>query len=167
MRKIGLLLPILVFPTISFSAYNLWDFTDQGATHATGGNYEVWGSLGKITCGEMSGGNYVLYGYTGIEEISAADKPTVFSLSQNYPNPFYAHTNIEYAIPKKTKVAIKIYNVTGQALRTIELGSRRPGLYISVWDGRDDRGQKVAPGVYFYRMEAGKFIATKKLILLQ
>jgi len=170
MRKIGLLLPILVLPTIAFSAYSLWDFTDQGATHATGGNYEVWGSFGKSTCGKMSSGNYVLNGgfyYTGIEQFSTTDKPTTFSLSQNYPNPFYAHTTIEYAIPKETDVAIKIYSIMGQAIRTIQLGSHKIGFYKVIWDGRDNRGQRVAPGIYFYRIEAGKYTETKKLMILR
>lgn len=169
MRKIKLLMVLLVFPTIAFSAYNLWDFTDQGATHAAGGNFEVWGSFGKITCGKMSVGNYMLNGgfyYTGVEEISNTDKPTMFFLSQNYPNPFYSNTIIEYTIPKETNIEIKIYSIAGQVIKTIKKGGQKPGFYKVMWDGRDYRNKRVAPGIYFYRMEAEKFIATKKLTLL-
>ena len=101
----------------------------------------------------------------GVEEVQTS--PKKFSLSQNYPNPFYAHTTIEYAIPKETDVAIKIYSITGQAIRTIQLGSQKIGFYKVTWDGRDNRGQRVASGVYFYRMQAGDFVTTKKLTILR
>jgi len=97
----------------------------------------------------------------------AQRKPRSFALFQNVPNPFSGNTVIKYALPKDVDVELTVYNVAGQRVRTLVNGRQRAGYKAIEWDGRDDAGRRVAPGVYFYRMKAGRFEATRKLTLLR
>ena len=103
-----------------------------------------------------------------------AELPRVFSLEQNYPNPFSengvignAATAIRFTLPSAGKVSLAIYDVSGRLIDTLESGNRAAGEHLIRWDGRDNRGERVASGVYFYRLTAGDFVATRKLVLLK
>jgi hypothetical protein len=94
------------------------------------------------------------------------------SLGQNYPNPANPETWIPYYIKAPAHINISIYNSIGQLIRMLYLGYRDAGVYetkacAAYWDGRNDSGDLVASGVYFYVLSAGNFVATKKLILLR
>jgi len=96
--------------------------------------------------------------------------PKVFAGLQNYPNPFNPDTWIPYQLSEVADVAITIYNVNGQVVRRLELGSKMPGYYIdkskaAYWDGRNETGEQVASGVYFFTIQAGDSVVTKKMIL--
>ncbi|MBM3238025.1 T9SS type A sorting domain-containing protein [Candidatus Poribacteria bacterium] len=98
--------------------------------------------------------------------------PSIFALLQNYPNPFNPDTWIPFKLAADASVTINIYNAKGQLVRTIALGQRSTGVYQSkdkaaYWDGRDDFGEKVASGIYFYTFQAGNFLATRKLVLVK
>lgn len=94
--------------------------------------------------------------------------PTAFGLSQNYPNPFNPVTTIRYALPSQQTVTLRVYNTAGQIVRTLVDGEQEPGFRQVEWDGRNDQGQSVSSGVYFYRLEANDaFAAQKKMILLK
>ncbi|OYD15306.1 hypothetical protein CH333_06080, partial [candidate division WOR-3 bacterium JGI_Cruoil_03_44_89] len=86
---------------------------------------------------------------TGIQE----NKPLVYGLAQNFPNPMNSTTAIRYQIPRDGNVGIKIYNLAGMHVRTLMDGSVKAGVYVIVWDGRNDEGKLVPNGLYFYRME--------------
>jgi hypothetical protein len=89
-------------------------------------------------------------------------------LAQNYPNPFNPQTTIAFSIRERGHVTISIYNVAGQHLKTVLDESRAAGSYTDVrWDGTDAAGSPVASGVYLYRLVAGDFSATRKLVLLK
>jgi hypothetical protein len=90
-----------------------------------------------------------------------------FALGPVSPNPFAEGTVIGYSAPQAGRVAIKIFNVHGQVVRTVINGDVEAGFHQIGWDGRDDSGAKVARGVYFCRMEAGGFSATEKLVFLK
>ncbi|GAB4372740.1 MAG: hypothetical protein Kow0042_16230 [Calditrichia bacterium] len=93
--------------------------------------------------------------------------PTAFSLEQNYPNPFNPVTTIRYQLSTASLVELTIYNLNGQKVRTL-VNERKPaGNYQIQWDGRDDSGRQVASGVYLYRIRAGAFSQTKKMILMK
>jgi hypothetical protein len=104
---------------------------------------------------------------TAVDEGSADELPTDFALSQNYPNPFNPSTTIEFALPTATQVQIWVYNVTGQRVRTLTNQLLPAGYHSIVWDGTNDGGHEVSSGVYFYRIEAGDFIQSKKMILMK
>lgn len=95
--------------------------------------------------------------------------PKSFSLSQNYPNPFNPSTTIDYSIPEGERVQarLKIFDIRGRLIRTLLDTEKKPGRYSIHWDGRDDKGEEVRSGVYLYRIEAGDFTSTKKMILAQ
>ena len=94
--------------------------------------------------------------------------PLVNELRQNYPNPFNPETTISYDLSNELIVTLTIYDLSGQVIRTlINDQAMSAGQYKSVWDGRDQRGVKVASGVYFYQLRAGEFVAKKKMTLLQ
>jgi flagellar hook assembly protein FlgD len=83
------------------------------------------------------------------------------------PNPFSQGTVISFSAPTAIRVAIDIYNVHGQLVRTVFSGAADAGQHEVAWDGTDSRGARVARGVYFCRMNAGPFSATEKLVVLQ
>jgi len=109
---------------------------------------------------------------SGRMKIVGPARPTTFALLQNYPNPFNPDTWIPFQLANDTNVAIHIYNLKGQIVRTLHLGNMPAGFYhtkdkAAYWDGRDDYNQKVSSGVYFYNLTAGTFKATKKLIIIK
>ncbi len=93
--------------------------------------------------------------------------PQEFSLSQNYPNPFNPTTVIKYALPTKQHVVLRIYNLLGQVVTTLVDDHQRAGYYQVRWNGKNSRGKNIASGVYFYRIKAGSFVRTRKLLLLK
>ncbi len=96
------------------------------------------------------------------------NRPLAFALGQNIPNPFNPLTAITYDVPAGgADVNISIYDVSGRRVRELVNERRNPGSWSVHWDGDDDRGQRVASGVYFYRMRAGEFVDTKKMVLLK
>jgi hypothetical protein len=97
--------------------------------------------------------------------------PREWMLYQNYPNPFNPSTTIEFDVPevvgKLPRVAVQIFNILGQKVRTIERGIHDAGRYSVVWNGMSDNGTRIASGVYFYRMLAGEYASTKKMVMLK
>lgn len=95
--------------------------------------------------------------------------PDAFRLIQNYPNPFNPSTSIHFKIAPtisgNTDVSIKIYDITGRLVRTLLNEAVPPGTHVIEWDGRDAGGASVAAGVYLYRMVAGDYAETKKMML--
>lgn len=90
-----------------------------------------------------------------------------FKLFQNYPNPFNPTTIISYKLPVSSEVELKIYNLLGQKVRSL-VNERKPaGFYQVQWDGRDETGKEVSSGVYIYRLKAGDFIQSKKMLLIR
>lgn len=91
-------------------------------------------------------------------------------LYQNYPNPFNPETWIPYQLKGESEVKIMIYSLSGQLIRTLELGNKQHGLYLSrdiaaYWDGRNESGEQVTSGIYFYTIKAGNYTATMKMIV--
>ncbi len=93
--------------------------------------------------------------------------PKVFSLSQNYPNPFNPSTTIRFTLPRQTFVRLEIFNVLGQKVTTQVDQLMPAGDYTISWDGTDNAGRPVSSGVYLYRITAGEFVDTRKMLLLK
>ncbi|NIR48734.1 T9SS type A sorting domain-containing protein [candidate division KSB1 bacterium] len=102
---------------------------------------------------------------------ATAQIPKQFALGQNYPNPFNPETTIRFDIPnlngKNVNTRLFIYKVTGQLVRVLVNEEKPAGSYEIKWDGRDKAGQSVSSGVYFYKLTAGDFTATRKMTLLR
>ncbi|RME19554.1 MAG: T9SS C-terminal target domain-containing protein, partial [Candidatus Zixiibacteriota bacterium] len=93
--------------------------------------------------------------------------PTEYSLNQNYPNPFNPTTEISFALPEAANVTLDIYNVLGQRVTSLINGELPAGEHTVTWNGTNDAGASVASGVYFYRLTAGSFVQTKKMMMLK
>ena len=93
--------------------------------------------------------------------------PQDFRLYQNYPNPFNAETEIRYDLPLQKDVRLTIYNIMGQVVKVLVNDTQEAGNYVFQWNGMDVRGEKVPSGIYLYRIEAGHWVLTKKMILLR
>lgn len=122
---------------------------------------------GTLTRGSISGeiseaGNFAVFFDPDFIAI-----PAQFRLSQNYPNPFNPETTIKYDLPNDQRVQLVIYNVLGQRIRTLVASPVKAGYHRVVWDGRDEHGNNVPSGVYFYSFRAGEYSANKKMVLLR
>ncbi len=108
--------------------------------------------------------------------------PEKFLLAQNFPNPFNPDTWIPYALPEGRHVIVKIYNISGQLVRTLDFGDKPAGEYFTrqkavYWDGKDQTGISVSTGLYFYTLKAGgfdtqatqpkDFIATRRMLIVK
>ena len=93
--------------------------------------------------------------------------PIAFMLNQNYPNPFNPTTRITYSILEGVPVKLDIYDILGRKIRTLINEVQNPNTYTLVWDGLDDHGSLVSGGVYFYRLQAGTSVETRKMVLLK
>ena len=91
-----------------------------------------------------------------------------FSLGPCFPNPFKATTFIRFSVRERSRVSLKIYNVAGQLVRRLFDQDLSPGTYTDVmWDGRDDSGNSIGPGVYLYKLDTPLYSETKKVVLLR
>jgi hypothetical protein len=102
------------------------------------------------------------YGLTGVIEDEELGQPVAYKLAQNYPNPFNPETKIRYTIPENAQVTLKVFNVLGQEVATLVNEHEVAGNYIALFEANH-----LATGVYFYRLEAGKFTDVKKMLLLK
>ncbi|MYB92499.1 T9SS type A sorting domain-containing protein [Candidatus Poribacteria bacterium] len=105
-----------------------------------------------------------------LEQLLAALTPKETALLPNYPNPFNPETWIPYQLSEPADVTVTIYAVDGTAVRTLALGHQPIGTYqgksrAAYWDGRNEFGEPVASGVYFYTLTAGDFTATRKMLI--
>jgi hypothetical protein len=118
--------------------------------HSAGANMIIPVTL---TVGEVSNDHVIL--------------PTATVLEGNYPNPFNPSTTLKFATKESGHVAIDIYNVKGQKVRTLVDTQMNAGYHSIVWNGKDDNGVNATSGIYFSRMRSGKYTATRKLILMK
>ena len=100
-------------------------------------------------------------------EARANEQPRVFAIDQNYPNPFNPSTIIRYQLTKNATVRLTIYNQLGQRVRKLGEAKQAAGTYHVNWDGKNEEGIEMASGIYFYRIDAGEFVESKKMLLLR
>jgi flagellar hook assembly protein FlgD len=91
--------------------------------------------------------------------------PTAFSFDGAAPNPTSGRASIRYGLPGPAEVRISVYSAAGTWVRALQSGVQPTGRRCASWDGRDARGRAVRAGVYLVRMEAGRFSATRKLVV--
>ena len=102
-----------------------------------------------------------------LNNFKVVELPTEFALQQNYPNPFNPSTIIKYSIAEPTEVSLKIYDVIGREVANLVNDLQEAGNYQLIWNSTNNMGQAVSAGVYIYRIEAGSFVATKKMMLVK
>jgi hypothetical protein len=154
----------------------LWDFGDGATstdadpvhTYITSGNYTVMLTVNGPTSSVVERKYHLIRANsnTGLIERTNA-LPQQATLMQNNPNPFNPTTTIGYFLPKQTHVSLKIYNVLGQEMITLMNEVQEAGNRSIAWDATNNKGQTVGSGVYFYRIQTGDFVQTKKMLLLR
>ncbi len=129
-----------------------------------------WGSYQQSPpVGQNSGGDikYMALDFT----VTADDDQVIVSppaaLSQNYPNPFNPETTISYHLYKTSKVNLSVYNLKGQRVKTLVNSQQANGKHSIVWNGTDDRGEKVSSGIYLYQLTADGKTVTRKMMLMK
>ena len=143
----------------------------SGGTALSSEDLRMFGTLGQAIVGvtsNSSNSNKVGFWYlaidliTSVEQAQASDNlPTEFRLQQNYPNPFNPSTTIRFAIPQRSQVTLKLYDILGRKVATLVDERLRPGEYKVVFDA-----SALANWVYVYRIQAGEFVRSRKLMLL-
>jgi len=129
------------------------DEDDADATHEIGGGSIVIHDDKNVT---KSG--------TDLTLIESDAIPTTFVLLQNYPNPFNPETTIRFDMPESRHVTIVIFNTLGQVVRSLLDEECQAGEYLIKWRGRDDFGHIVPGGIYIYRILAGEYSSTRKMV---
>ena len=95
-------------------------------------------------------------------------RPQTYELAQNFPNPFNPATTIKFGLPEKSRVTLKIYNILGREIATLlNQVEKDAGYKLAVWDGKDQRGNVVPSGVYFYRLQTSEIVMIKKMTLVK
>lgn len=140
--------------TVQTSGRLYLGFNDQHGSYDT--------NMGQFVC-------FVITQSGGLTKIT--DNPDKiekdFTLEQNYPNPFNPSTKIDYSLNKNGKTLLKIYNSLGQEIKTLVNSIQSPGSYSISWDGKDNNGNQVPTGTYFYRITQDNISITKKSILIK
>ncbi len=149
-----------------------WDFDNNGTVDATDQNpsftYTQVGdySVKLVVYNGSSADTLIRTDYVSVSPVTSVDGenqlPTEFSLYQNYPNPFNPSTVIKYSVAKETLVILKVYNILGTKVATLVNEKKTPGFYELNFGG-----EKLPSGIYVYRIEAGNFTASKKMLLIK
>jgi hypothetical protein len=105
--------------------------------------------------------------FTAVEDEVEGQPIRGFTLDQNYPNPFNPTTKIEFVLSRSGQVKIEIFNILGEKVKTVVDQYLKAGHQMVEWDGKDDSGEEVAAGVYFYRLQTKDFTQTKKMVLIR
>ncbi len=151
----------------------LEDLTKLTWLQLDGNSISDYGPLGRLKAAIEAAGNSLSLDITiPADAPSHAAVPKSTSLLPNFPNPFNPETWIPYQLAKPSAVTITIFDVRGRVVRTLILGTQPSGIYRSQskaahWDGKNAFGEKVAGGMYFYRLTAGDFSATRKMLILK
>lgn len=170
----------------------VWSTLNSGGNTepATSANYTLKDAIGQPVVGEASSENYsASSGFwaapqaqqvVGVEEkLITGFNMQETRLFQNFPNPFTYRTSIQYAVASRQKkgknlttdyclqTTLKIFDLSGRLVRILVDGPQEPGSYKVNWDGKDNSGKRVAPGVYFYRLITSEYRSVKKLVVLK
>jgi hypothetical protein len=122
----------------------------------------TWNAVGL---GFGTSGKFEIQVGGGIEQPEDNALPLAFALYRPCPNPSASGAQVRYALPRPARVELHVYDVTGAQVRRLVDGTQSAGYQQAYWNGRDDRGRTVAPGIYYCRFEAGDYVATQKLVV--
>ncbi|MFQ5604609.1 MAG: T9SS type A sorting domain-containing protein [bacterium] len=143
----------------------------SGGTVVSNSSNRIYGTVGQTFVGTIGGASILLQSgiwfqnidiITSVEQIASPLLPKEFRLDQNYPNPFNPTTVIQFAVPKRSRVSLKLYDVLGREIATLVDEEFQPGEYKV-----DFKAKGLASGIYFYRIQAEGFVQTRKLTLLK
>ncbi len=106
--------------------------------------------------------------YAKIHSENISLQPNTYALYQNYPNPFNPATTITYQLKEKGEVTLEIFDILGRRIKSLVNNVvQSPGMHTISWQGTNSWGEKIASGIYIYRLKSNNFISTRKMILLK
>ena len=140
-----------------------------GADSVDAATIAAWISQARL---EDDGSLAFKQGIENLENLLSSLIPEETALLRNYPNPFNPETWIPYQLAEPAEVTLTIYDMNGQLVRRLGLGHQAAGMYQSrsraaYWDGRNQLGEPVASGLYFYTLTAAEFSATRRMLILK
>ena len=146
--------------------YSMTDLQEGVAYFLSVVSYDAWGNESdksdeiNYTVNDIS---------TGVDFEDTAGQPLEFSLGSNYPNPFNPETNIGYSVEESGNFSLSIYNIKGEKIKVLidRMPSAAGERNEICWDSRDDHGSAVSSGVYFYILQQGRKIETRRMILVR
>jgi len=166
-----LVMVALLLVTVALPQYQISSIViGSGGNTISNANNIFVNTVGEVFIGKSSNtinqnqtGFWYVYQQSTITDVEDEELlPTAFKLEQNYPNPFNPSTKIKFAVPEKSNVLIKVYDILGSEVVTLVNQEMDTG-----WYENDFNAAGLSSGVYLFRMEAGKFISTKKMIYLR
>lgn len=167
---------------VALGSWQVWAAVDDGLLQAlvggggdaSGGSYELVGSIAESVTGTSTGGDFELQSGLWLGDIGPAPTavepdlvPSVHRLIGAYPNPFNPRTEVRFELASPTRVRVRIHDVRGRLVQTLIDESRPAGVHQVVWDGTDHSGRRVASGTYYLRLVADDRVETRKVSLLK
>jgi hypothetical protein len=150
------------------AALRMFEYSPAGPAGPTWLDVTTQPAMGDSICATTTNLSTFVIGFPSVTGVRDTPLPASFALHSNVPNPFNPITTISYDVPAPgADVSISIYDVSGKLIRSLVKEHRGAGTWSVQWNGDNDRGQGVASGVYFYRMRAGEFVETRKMMLLK
>lgn len=174
-----LIILLLIFVSIGLAQFQCnWYSLNSGGGTLTSANYLTTVSLNQTAIGSMTSSNllaYLGFWYPGIVTGIAEDKSDeiinsntlITKLFKAKPNPFRTQTEIRYSLAAAEKVSLFIYDISGRIVKSLVNGKINPGIYSINWNGKNDRGQQVSAGIYFYQLKTKDYTKTNKILLTQ
>ncbi len=157
-----------------------WNLSDPGQVGSWIGNGVLDGARYRFdsiqltyTPGCPAFGRFIFDDLRLVTPVSVAIDPDItglpqnYRLEQNYPNPFNPYTTISYYLPTNRDITLVVYDVKGQYVRTLISGFESAGIHAVIWDGKDQHGNAVASGVYFYRLSSGDLSQSRRMIYMK
>lgn len=127
--------------------------------HGAGGMDDT---IGKMECTKCHGD------HTAVSAGKGNEFAPTYKLNQNFPNPFNPKTTIQFSIPQSAPVYLAVYDIHGRLVKNlVDLKDYNSGMHTIVWDGTNNYGQRVASGTYFYRLQAGEYTESKRMLLVK
>ena len=170
-KIIDIAIVVLFFVTTALPQYQITNSAiSNGGNIISNSNNNIVSTVGEAFTGKSSNtvnqnqmGFWYVYQQSTITDVENEETiPTVFKLEQNYPNPFNPSTKIKFAVPEKSNVLIKVYDILGSEVVTLVNQEMDAGWYENNFNAAG-----LSSGVYLFRMEAGSYVSTKKMILLR
>lgn len=177
-RALGALIALLVAAAPASAQTLERRAASGGAVAASGGGVTLRATVGETGVVGLSGGSGLVLGqgfWANVFRAIATDMPEsgpvvrsfVNALGGNAPNPFRTDTAITYSVASPSHVSLRIFDVAGRRVSTLEDRVVPSGEFRARWDGRNDEGRSVASGVYFYRIDIGGWSRTERLVKLK